>query len=488
MNKYNKSKLGLCETSGLIKVDYAADHEIGVDNTVVHEFIHNQFFNTSYYGIFLGLLDNITTIDKQYLKTVELLEYYMTKPQESIATFFEYISYYKFHGKEEFLIKLSDLKSNNKKYYDYLDMLLFLINEERIDIDTKSNLVMYLGFSVFAIDLTDINIELMKNHNKLEKFIINQNNSPKYLPITRFRLLLKDLKKYLTETKEINTNDINNIILYNDKVPVFESKDKSVNNIMDYMRNLSNDSKYNSQITKLLSSAKQADDYMALTGVSIQSLNEYNTKTILYNDYIKLNSDIPIVAFIAMYIVQEDLVKALSNPATININEYNKFTVKFVNYEKQENYTIKDLSFDKFIHDNKSIKTLELTTYIFFEEYIKDLFRNSEQNLYVISSLPYDYISMYFKAFISNTYKYRIIDFDHFSVIVLSITEKIKVLIPIETLAGIKFYEDLSTKKCKFDLISTTDEEPYDTYIYRNNNDLFLYELIINSYLQTERL
>jgi len=33
------------------------------------------------------------------------------------------------------------------------------------------------------------------------------------------------------------------------------------------------------------------------------------------------------------------------------------------------------------------------------------------------------------------------------SFIILSITDKIKVLIPIETLAGMKFYEYLSTKK-----------------------------------------
>lgn len=483
-----KTELGECDISGLIKVDYAAEHEIGVNNTVVHEFIHNQLCKTTYYGIFLDILNIISKIDKQYVYSVNLLEGKMIWVQEAIATFIQYSSYYRNNEKNKLSDQINRLKRENKKYYKFLKPLVFLFYDDRIDIDDKIRLVMFLAYSIMNIDLTDIDSKILNGKRKLERYITNEHNRYKYLPKIRFNLIVNSLNKYFKETDKLNYEEIEEIILKHSSIPVFQNKDKSLDRIINYMKKLSSESKYSKEIEAVISKMKVVNDELALSGVAIQSLNLYDKEEISYNDYSNMKVTIPIVAFIGIAVNRSGMVQTILNNNENDDNFIDGFSAIFTSITHKKNFLIEDLSINEFLKDKKCIKVIDMVAYFMKEGLIQDLLNDNDQEIYVISSMPYDYISSYLKGFITNTYKYRILEFEdyNFSAIIVHINNRVKVIILIEYIASLKFFDDLATKKCKFEIISTTDEQPYDNYIFRNEDDIFIYNTIVNAYLQTE--
>lgn len=485
----NKTELGKCDINGFMKVDYGAKHDIGVNNTVVHEFMHHRLVQTTAYGLFLNLLDKVSIIDSKYLKSLDILNYNMIKIQESIATFIEYCSYYKFNDKVKFEDKLEKLKRYNNKYYKYIKTLLFLIDEERIQVDTKIKMAVFLAYAVFDIDLTEINIEIMQDGRKLEKFFSNEENSYKYLPVTRFKILTKELEKYLKEVKDIDYGYIENLISTHNKVP--QNKHKTTEeDIIKYIEKLVGNSQYNKAILKLISKMKVVHDDSALSGVAIQSLNLYEQVTISYDEYdnIANNVMIPIVCFFGVHTNNNILVNILSGSCDLKngLEAIDGIQVNYTSVQNQKNYQIEDFSLDKLLNDTKSIKVMDILSYFAIDKMVNELVQSSGQDLYVYSSIPYNYISLYLKDFITNEYKYRVIQYENFNIIVVLINYNIRVMIPMETISGEKFFDDLATKKCRFQLIGTNDEQPYDEFILRNDEDLRIYDTIVNAYLQTE--
>lgn len=482
MGMKEKTQLGVCYTSGQAIVDYAAFHELGVDNTVVHEFIHKQLFDTTYYGMFLQLLTLVSQIDKDYLGIVQILSDNMIKTQEAVATFIEYNCYYKINGMEKFQQKIKDLKRYNKDYYNYVHILEFLFNEKRITFDEKVQIVLCLAYATLSIDLTEIDIKIMKSKNKLNKFIINQNNNNKFLPTTRFKLLVKDLKNYLNENKNIQSQKINDIILHNSNIISFTNEEKSIKNIVDYIKKLVEDSKFNIKIKSLFSNIKIIQQEKSLLGICIQPLNPYESEELLYKEYIKINRKVPSVALVSINFDKNKVIDVLSQGYMKNIDVTNGYTAVFMNFEYKKNYYIKDLSLEYIINDDKNIKLIDIVSYLFYEDKINSFIERINKKVYIISTISYDVISLYFDKFIARKYKFRHLLYEKFLIIVVYITDNIKLIIPMEHIAYLRFLEDLKNSKCKFEVI---DSDGYDEFIFRNEDDVDIYNIIMNSYLQT---
>ncbi|MGO1044574.1 hypothetical protein ACTPEO_17715 [Clostridioides difficile] len=471
---------GVCEINGLMRVDYLQNSRLGLNSTVAHEYIHSVLTQSTSYGQFLGLMQIISKIDNNYLDTFKSLNQNMLGIQEITALTIEYLLNYKLHGKEEFNSNTKILKLENEKYYKYLQEFNFLINEDRIDTDTKISIVFAIGRECLNINLMNIDSKLFKK-NKIKKHIIHQDNSLKYLPNTRFRKIIKELKEYLSDNKgELSMKDIENII-YSDSIPTISENDNCGTNVIQYVRKITRTSKHKNEINKLLNKMKVVTkDITDPYSLQIMPLND-NYKKIkkTYDEYLKLNFKVPTVIFCGLDISKEDVIYALKKNTIPNLNN---MYCTYTSIETKTDYIIDDLDLVKILNDKDSKKVIDLHSYFNLEHSPLALLK--EEELYVMGDITYIDMKTYYSNFIQNNYSFRVMFFEKFNAVIINIEENINLIILMDEMSYLTFVNDISNETCNFTFINTDENNPYDKVIIKDGLDEDIYNLIINAYLK----
>lgn len=469
---------GICEVNGLMRVDYVEKSSLGLDSTISHEFIYSKLVESTSYGQALNLFRVVSEIDKQYENAFKVLNKNMIKIQEIIANSIEYLLYLKNEGKIKFESKLEVLKLENYEYYKYLMEFEYLIYNENIDIDDKIKIIFYIGRECLNIDLTSIGLEQLKG-KKLVNFLNHQNNSIKLLPNSRFKNISKNLKKYLEENDEINFKDINNII-YSLPSPSIKNG-QGTQNIIKYMKLITTKSSKKNIIHKLLNKLavveSSLDDSYKL---QIAPLNQrYKQETISFKEFSDLEFIIPTVIFCFLEIDGSEVIKALEEGDVLYLD---RFRCIYTNVEAKTDYVINDLDLIKILNDNKNIKVVDFESYINLD--YSPMLLLKRQPLYVLSFVPYSILKENYKYILERTLRFRILSFEGFNTVIANLDENINLILLFDPKSYMQFISDLSLKECKFEMISATDDEPFDDTIFRSEDDINIYNNIINAYLK----
>ena len=469
---------GICEVNGLMRVDYLEKSSLGLDSTIAHEFIHSKLVESTSYGQALNLFRVVSEIDKQYENAFKVLNKNIIKVQEIIANSIEYLLYLKDEGKSKFESKLEVLKLENYEYYKYLMEFEYLIYNENIDIDDKIKIIFSIGRECLNIDLTSIGLEQLKG-KKLVKFLSHQDNSLEFLPNSRFKNISKDLKRYLEENEEINFKDINKII-YSLPSPSVENG-QGTKNIIKYMKLITTKSSKKNIIHKLLNKLTVVEASIDdLYNLQIAPLNQrYKQETISFKEFSDLEFIVPTVIFCFLEIDGLVVEKALEED---KVPYLDRFRCIYTNIESKTDYTIKDLDLVKILNDKKNIRVVDFDSYINLDYSPMSLLKR--EPLYVLSFVTYSVLRQSYKYILEKNFKFRILSFEGFNMVIVNLDENINLILLFEPRSYMQFISDLSSKECKFEMISTTDDEPFDDTIFRSEDDIDIYNNIINAYLK----
>lgn len=469
---------GVCEVNGLMRIDYVENSPLGLNSTIAHEFVHSKLVESTSYGQALNLFRIVSGIDKQYENAFKLLNKNMIKVQEIIANSIEYLLYLKKEGSEKFEHKLKMLKLENEEYYKYLMEFEYLIYNENIDIDDKIRIIFFIGRECLNIDLTRIGLGSLKG-KKLGNFLSHQNNSLEFLPNSRFKNISKRLKKYLNENHEIDFKCINDII-YSLPSPSTENG-QEIENIIKYMKLITNSSSNKKMIHKLLDKLTVVDASIDdLYNLQITPLNKrYKQETINFKEFSNLDFIVPTVIFCFLEIDESMLKKALEEDTVPHLN---KLRCIYTNIESKTDYTIEDLDLVKILNDKNNIKVVDLDSYINLGYSPLSLLK--KEPLYILSFVTYSMLRQSYKFILEKNYKYRIISFEGFNIIIVNLNKNINLILLFDPTSYMKFIDDLSSKKCKFEILSTTDDNPFDDTILKSQDDVDIYNIIINAYLK----
>lgn len=469
---------GICEVNGLMRVDYLEKSSLGLDSTIVHEFIHSKLVESTSYGQALNLFRIVSEIDKQYENAFKVLNKNMIKVQEIMANSIEYLLYLKNEGKSKFESKLEVLKLENYEYYKYLMEFEYLIYNENIDIDDKIKIIFYIGRECLNIDLTSINLEQLKSR-KLVNFLNHQDNSLEFLPNSRFKNISKNLKKYLEENEKINFKDVNNII-YSLPSPSVENG-QGIENIIKYMKLITIKSSKKNIIHKLLNKLTVFEGSINdLYNLQIAPLNQrYKQKIISFKEFSDLEFIVPTVIFCFLEIDGLTVIKALEEDTVPYLD---RFRCIYTNIESKTDYTIKDLDLVKILNDKKNIRVVDFESYINLDYSPMSLLKR--EPLYVLSFTTYSVLRSSYKYILENSFKFRILSFEGFNAVIVNLDENINLIFLFDPISYMQFISDLSSKECKFEMIATTDNEPLDDTIFRSEDDVNIYNNIINAYLK----
>lgn len=464
---------GETQTDGLIQIDYLQNHDMGIDSTEIHEYIHSVLIEESPYGKFLFLLDLISTIDCSYLKLVSFFKDNMYNVQEITANTVEYLSFYKCNGKENFYKSLNTLKLDNYKYYQFINKFKFLIDDDRISIDKKISIVFWVGIECLNINLTNIDLNFMEE-KKIKKFTRQTENSLLYLPNSRFSEISSKIKKYLKETKDdLDLNEIEKITY-----SLNENFDISLEVLVNYMERLTCKSKFNLEINRILNKAKYIEKNIGdLPNTQIVSLNDsYEYKELNYKEFESLNNEDQSIIFIKAIDSKNYRISNLKD----KLNEINYICI---NSQEKKKYIIKDLDLYTIVDNKKFIKVIYLSSY-FVIEYstlnILDL-----KDLYVISDISYLDLKIYHKEFLYNQYKFRLMQFPNFYAVIINLEKDINLILLMNYETHNTFLDDIKNGICNFEGILTEKLDQYDELIIKNKNCKEVYNNIVNSYLQS---
>jgi len=174
----------------------------------VHENIHKIVSSTTTIGTMLLMMEKISIVDNEKKWLFDCLLEMSNKMQESVATTIEYLSILKTCGENTYKEKIHELKSNNKKYYDYLMLTIKHIPENKLtNIDEVISTILASAILSMNIDISLCNFQNMKNKKDFQRFITKDNNAKKYNINNRYKIFIKALitEQFTDEYKMIES-------------------------------------------------------------------------------------------------------------------------------------------------------------------------------------------------------------------------------------------------------------------------------------------
>lgn len=215
--------------------------------TTLHELTHLSITQQSKYGMFVYILNRINAIDNDFNSLNNFFVEHMKKMQEGCCTFAEILLITFSRGKAGLDKEVAKLRNDNKEYYNFVKSFLDLLEYVAVNQNTSEQLlfsfsdmykmIIQLAVCSCDIDVTGIGEDFFQNNKtkKSSNITIDSNISYLYLPDSRFKRALGELKKELNNRKgeEFSASIIDSIlhsVCYNldFKLPVVDEATKAM--------------------------------------------------------------------------------------------------------------------------------------------------------------------------------------------------------------------------------------------------------------------
>ena len=486
--------------------------------TVIHELTHLSITLQSKYGVFVQLLNKANSIDQTFSSINSFWINHMRKMQEGCCTFAEMLVILRLNGRLVLKNWIADLKDNNREYYKYVEPLIDIIkyvdenkaaqNTKLFSIDSIYELILNIAVCSCDIDVSEIGEDFFINNKskKSQNINIDGGKSILFLPDSRFKRLIKELKK------ELESSDIKDVEVLLERIinNVFENtfSQKVNNNKIASLRDSLNKSK---EFIKRL--FEQTDNYKLICDViepiSINSIKPsrllgYSIPESSNRIYSKHN----LCKIDEFHKVQNDIVYVLGDTNTLRettakktlplayINDKSpKLSSQYTEIKKLAvsqnvqlkkcfiingyDYTKKELNLCMINNDKRSIvsfmnriKSPIVVNYKFYANY-KNLLCNDSKNAFIYCDRNYensiDIINNYADLAGEEKLLFNIIDYTNnnkdcsFSVLIINLKRNHYFILPIVRSSIILIYSDTICGKLKITPGLTIDSSLTDT-------------------------
>lgn len=230
MDKFSVT-YGVYDFNSFTRIDPFADNDITY--TRFHELIHFNLTGSTIFGVTNYIVDQLSWRTKEEIiplnKISEKLVKASVKVHEAVAVFYQYAMLKSIEGDDTYSAAIKELETNNKQYFNYVKSILFLLEEYKLEDILQSNIVYKMAMWSLNGDITKLPNNMLRKPGKLWNYFTHPVDGEKYNPNTRFKILIKSLKKLLNE---YNLNEITDQLILN------ESNLKNTFNEDDFLENL----------------------------------------------------------------------------------------------------------------------------------------------------------------------------------------------------------------------------------------------------------
>ena len=173
-------------------------------NTAIHEYTHFILSNQSVFGNILYCLNklvihpgNIDDINKRKAA----MDFFLSssiKVQEGMAVFIE-ATYFMLSDNNDYEMFINELRNGNKKYYDYVKPLCFILKYMK---NENYNSKLMVAHALFQVALKSMNASIydfkgnfFSKKRLIKKMISGQDFSEEYMPNKKFQTMIKSCEK-----------------------------------------------------------------------------------------------------------------------------------------------------------------------------------------------------------------------------------------------------------------------------------------------------
>ncbi|MGG4144982.1 hypothetical protein ABEW34_17840 [Paenibacillus algorifonticola] len=449
MYKYYKTILGEYNFNHHFAVDIIKNDSTEMYYTESHEYMHSMITMSTSYGFYtylLNLCERHEVIHKDFKKELIMNMKFI---QESYATFSELCHVHIKEGKEVFLNKVEKLKATNKEYYNYYKMPAFIL--DYCEIEDALMFTEIIAHISMNIPVTDIPL----NKKERKKFLSNGVNAQKYIPNSRYKQLLKMVKRKFEEGKDNQEivewiKENNNGFKYND-VYMEELKAKVLTNYLkcdnyELINNLLSNM-YNFDILSY-------DTFLSYPTLLNQKIDMSSFESVI--DWKPLFQNLTHQHFCFLFLLS--IIKEGNIPfVLININKESRY-LKYIS-------VMKDIEVQEIFHERSNVIILVGKKSLAYKLYIN----NSVDSIYqFIDNALIDSIEYLNKNF--SGCKYRVFNYNNkFSILLVS-DGKMKIIQPVSIHAYLQIKNACEQKILKL-LEVEEDANAFDNFIIKNQRE-----------------
>lgn len=288
----NVRKLGEYDFRNVTSINILENDEKNLNSTIIHETIHLLLTKQTKWGLFSYCIKRIQLYDNSYKELMNNLCEYSIIVQEGAAVFAQCMFLLKTSGYDETIEYIKYLKRYNRQYYRYLEPLICyikLLDTHNVNINlTEDNLITLIqSLAMLALnsDITDVDIDLLKNEHLFQEYLSNEQKKMKYLPNERFIHFIKKCFEIIEKDRSINMkklieeilnsgldekNKIEEVFFINDKK--IEKYEEYLVKLKKYIENMYIQSDNKDQIQVFLESIKPIE-------IDIKDLPQYSIPT-----------------------------------------------------------------------------------------------------------------------------------------------------------------------------------------------------------------
>lgn len=473
---------------------YQSDEDI--QSTTYHEFTHFMLSNRSTNGMLMYCFEKLVIpIDSEDYKSYESIKSFlivhMKKVQEGIAVFIECVMKLR-TDKEVYEDFICQLRKENKEYYNYVKPLLFVI--EILKNTNDINKIMCVANIVFSLAIESLNTEILEIDpnefkNNINKYINDSELSKKFLPNTRFKLFLKELKRAddSDSLMDIGIELLSDIV----KKPTVEASNKRLDKIKKFILSFMDGSEFYDSYKEKLNDINVTE----VDGDSIfyqqlpYTFNDSLYKKIKKIEFAELKEKISSkYSVIMLYGRFEDTLKQFKSLGIFDIRGGNKNlkemqVIMFFDLKLKEVYGgVLDEKNLKYLLGNSNFNSKIVTTYKNYN-YTLDKIDNIEigKNIYIYCDRTYLNSKEYFSLWDDRQLFYRYRFYENLAVLIVKINTNRYFILPMTSVSACQAAIDID-KNMDNMVIPPIKEESYeyDPEIFIDDDMISNFDLIIN--------
>lgn len=508
--------LGEYDFRNITAINVLENDEDCLNSTIVHETIHLLLTKQTKWGLFSYCIRRIEIYDNSYKELMNNLCDCSINVQEGAAVFAQCMFLIKTNGYEETMRYVKYLKRYNKQYYRYIEPLICYIellephnNKINLTEDNLISLVIALAKLALNSDITDINIECLKNKELFKEYLTNEQKRLKYLPNERFIHFIKNCFEIIKANRSIDMKiliekllnsdldekaRIEDIFYINDKET--EEYEKYLLKVKKYLKEMYIESINNEQIQIFLDSVRTMK-------INITDLPQYSVPTSFriynyveseYNSILNSSKNKKGILFYLgnisdnnhfdtdMLFIPEKIRKVIKEKYYIKRN-----AVLFFDYEKKciNPIFVSKSELDKLIHEaNVPI----IVNYKYFDSNKKKIYGidtgRTEIFFYCDRSYPNSFELI--NKTVEKKAKARIVEYKNMFLLVIKINSTCNYLLYFLPVAYQQVIMDIRTEKLNVELADNPDGiTEIDDYIFTSEQIINTYDLITNCLFST---
>jgi hypothetical protein len=466
-------------------------------NTAIHEYTHFGLSNQSVYGSILYCLnkliipqDNNADINKR--KAV--MDFFLSntlKVQEGMAVFIE-ATYFMLGDSADYDLFISELRTGNKKYYDYVKPLCFILeymkNEEYDSVLTVAHAVFQIAIKSMNASIFDFDGKLFATNKSIKKMISRQDFSKEYLPNKKFLTMIESCKNEKTYEEFCQSlfsyakeEEDYSVEYYRDR---FEKIKKFVLEIFEGSPNIEIYTNCLKQVN-----IKEVDP----SSIFLQQLptafnEEYIQKNMKKIEYGLLKKKCKTIEYSTLFLLGElkhNISDLLIKMGVVNVPDIEETREILFFYSLRDKDVFGCMLEKNELHelveqtDNRSVILTSYKNY----NYENDCLPNNhriEGSLYIYCDRTYSNAVTYIKQWAEREVYYRYMVYESMVVLLVKICETSLFMLPMTPIVAEEAEKDIQTNYKNMHPITEVEDEEFDSHIIKDEKTRDEIDTIIN--------